>query len=54
MKLEQSLEYIVNKAYDVGYTPSQVACFYHELLEEVNKIEDCSVENLDVLFEEYF
>ncbi len=54
MKLQQAMEYLTNKAYDVGYTSGQVACFYSELLEEVNKIEDCSVENLDVLFEEYF
>lgn len=54
MKLEQALEYITNKAYDVGYTPGQVACFYHELYEVVGKLEDCSIENLDELFEEYF
>ena len=54
MKLQQAMEYITNKAYDVGYTPGQVACFYHEILEVVNQLEDCSVENLDVLFEEYF
>lgn len=54
MKLLDAVQYISNKALDAGYTQKQIDMFTWEVTELVNQIEDCSVEELDKLFEELF
>ena len=54
MKLEQAMEYITSKAIDIGYTKHQVSLFAWEVKELLNDVEDCSVENLDIIFDNLF
>lgn len=54
MKLAQAVEYIENKALDIGYTKHQISQFSWEIKDLLNNVEDCSVEELDKLFEDLF
>lgn len=54
MKLAQAVEYIENKALDIGYTKHQISQFSWEVKDLLNDVEDCSVKVLDKLFEELF
>ena len=54
MKLEQAMEYLVNKALDIGYTKHQISTFAWEVKELIGDMEDCSVENLDIIFNQLF
>ena len=54
MKLEQAMEYITSKALDIGYTKHQISLFAWEVKELIGNIPDCSVEELDKVFQELF
>lgn len=54
MKLAQAVEYIENKALDIGYTKHQISQFSWEIKDLLNDVEDCSVEVLDEIFNELF
>lgn len=54
MKLAQAVEYIENKALDIGYTKHQISMFSWEIKDIIGNCEDCSVEELDKLFEDLF
>lgn len=54
MKLAQAVEYIENKALDIGYTKHQISQFSWEIKDLLNDVEDCSVEELDEIFNELF
>lgn len=54
MKLQNAVDYLKEKAYNSGYTPKQFTCFEWEVKEKIYLLEECSVEELDKLFEEIF
>ena len=54
MKLAQAVEYIENKALDIGYTKHQISQFSWEIKDLIHDIEDCSVEELDKIFDILF
>ena len=54
MKLAQAVEYIKNKALDIGYTKHQISQFSWEIKDIIGSCEDCSVEELDRLFDLLF
>ena len=54
MKLAQAVEYIENKALDIGYTKHQISMFSWEIKDLLNNEEDTSVEVLDEIFSELF
>lgn len=54
MKLAQAVEYIENKALDIGYTKHQISQFSWEIKDIIGSCEDCSVEELDKIFESLF
>ena len=54
MLMEDAVLYVTNKAKDVGYTEKLIAAYEHEIEELIYKLEDCSVEELDKLFEDVF
>lgn len=54
MKLAQAVEYIENKALDIGYTKHQISQFSWEVKDIIGNCEDCSVEELDKIFNELF
>ena len=54
MKTEDAMAYLVARALDSGYTPSQISGFRVELRERVSEMEVCDKEELDELFEILF
>ena len=54
VKLAQAVEYIENKALDIGYTKHQISQFSWEIKDLLNNVEDCSVEELDKIFDILF
>lgn len=54
MKLAQAIEYIENKALDIGYTKHQISQSSWEIKDIIGSCEDCSVEELDKIFNELF
>lgn len=53
MKTDDAVTYLVARALDSGYTPSQIAGFRAELRERLSMME-CDQEQLDELFLELF
>jgi hypothetical protein len=54
MTLKESMLYVTMRAKEVGYTDAMIAAFSHEIEELLYKLEECSIENLDILFDEVF
>lgn len=54
MTVQQSLEYLIARALDSGYTPESIKCFREELRERLNEMPVTDKEELDELFETIF
>lgn len=54
MTLQQSLDYLIARALDSGYTPDSIKCFKEELRERLNEMPITDKEELDELFEILF
>jgi len=54
MKTEDAMDYLVARALDSGYTPSQISEFRAELHERISEMEVCDKEELDELFDQWF
>lgn len=54
MKLAQAVEYIENKALDIGYTKHQISQFSWEIKDIIGSCEYRSVEELDKIFDLLF
>lgn len=54
MTVQQSLDYLIARALDSGYTPESIKCFKEELRERLNEMPITDKEELDELFETIF
>lgn len=54
MKVNDSVDYLFDKAVDEGYDRLFLEAIRFEIHEIVNTVEDCSIEVLDRLYEELF
>ena len=54
MTIQQSLDYLIARALDSGYTPDSIKCFKDELRERLNDMPVTDKEELDELFEILF
>ena len=54
MTLQKSLDYLIARALDSGYTPESIKCFKEELRERLNEMPITDKEELDELFEILF
>lgn len=54
MTLQKSLDYLIARALDSGYTPESIKCFREELRERLNEMPVTDKEELDELFEILF
>ena len=54
MKTDDAMAYLVARALDSGYTPSQISGFRAELREKISEMEVCDKEELDEIFEIWF
>ena len=54
MTLQQSLDYLIARALDSGYTPESIKSFKEELRERLNEMPVTDKEELDELFLEIF
>ena len=54
MTIQQSLDYLIARALDSGYTPDSIKCFKEELRERLNEMPVTDKEELDELFEILF
>ena len=54
MTLQKSLDYLIARALDSGYTPESIKCFREELRERLNEMPVTDKEELDELFLEIF
>lgn len=54
MKLADAVLYISNKAVTNGYTEKQISLFIWEVADRLNNLDDCSIEELDKVYEELF
>lgn len=54
MTVQQSLDYLIARALDSGYTPDSIKCFKEELRERLNEMPITDKEELDELFDEIF
>ena len=54
MTVQQSLDYLIDRALDSGYTPDSIKCFKEELRERLNEMPVTDNEELDELFDQIF
>lgn len=54
MKLEDAVLYVANKAVTNGYTEKQISLFIWEVADMIHNLADCTVEELDRIYEELF
>ncbi len=54
MTLQKSLDYLIARALDSGYTHESIKCFKEELRERLNEMPVTDKEELDELFETIF
>jgi len=54
LTLQKSLDYLIARALDSGYTPDSIKCFKEELRERLNEMPVTDKEELDELFETIF
>jgi len=54
LTLQKSLDYLIARALDSGYTPESIKCFREELRERLNEMPVTDKEELDELFLEIF
>jgi len=54
LTLQKSLDYLIARALDSGYTPESIKCFKEELRERLNEMPITDKEELDELFEILF
>lgn len=54
MKLDDAVLYVSNKALTNGYTEKQISLFIWEVADMIHNLADCSVEELDRVYEELF
>lgn len=54
MTLQKSLDYLIARALDSGYTPESIKCFKEELRERLNEMPITDKEELDELFAQIF
>lgn len=54
MTTQQSLQYLINRALELGYCESQISPFVFEIKERIEQLEDWDMESLNELFNQIF